>query len=149
MRPSPNQDFTVSITVDQTPEEAFHAINDVRGWWSGDIEGPTAELGGEFSYRYKDLHYSKQKVTELVPGERVVWQIVDSRLRFVPNEREWDGTRVVFDIARRGDQTEIRFTHAGLVPADACFGDCSRAWTSYIRGSLRRLITAGRGNPDA
>jgi hypothetical protein len=28
-----NQDFTAAFTVDQTPEEAFAAINNVRGWW--------------------------------------------------------------------------------------------------------------------
>ena len=27
-----HQDFTASFTVDQTPEAAFAAVNDVRGW---------------------------------------------------------------------------------------------------------------------
>ena len=143
-----NRDFTVSITVDQTPEEAFEAIVDVRGWWSGEIDGPTDQLGGEFSYRYQDLHYSKQKVTELVPGKKVVWLIVDSHLGFVEDKREWNGTRVVFDITRKGGKTEVRFTHAGLVPAHECYSDCSDAWSSYIRGSLKSLIATGRGKPN-
>jgi hypothetical protein len=143
-----SQDFTTTFSVDQTPEEAFEAITHVRGWWSGAIDGPTDELGGEFTYRYEDLHYSKQKVTELVPGKRVVWLVLDSYLEFIEDKREWNGTRVTFDIARKGDKTEVRFTHAGLVPAHECYGACSSAWSSYIRGSLRSLIATGKGQPN-
>jgi Activator of Hsp90 ATPase homolog 1-like protein len=143
-----NRDFTTTFSVDQTPEEAFEAITNVRGWWSGELDGPTDELGGEFTYRYQDLHFSKQKVTELVPGKRVVWLVLDSYLEFVEDKREWNGSRVIFDIARKGDKTEVRFTHAGLVPAHECYGACSSAWSSYIRGSLRSLIATGKGSPN-
>jgi hypothetical protein len=143
-----NQDLTITLRVDETPEEAFTAITNVRGWWSGEIEGPTDELGGEFTYRYQTLHSSRQRITELVPGKRVVWLVVDSHLDFVDDKREWDGTRVIFDITPRGGKTEVRFTHEGLAPTRACYDACSDAWGSYIRSSLRKLITTGRGQPN-
>ena len=142
------QNLTTAFTVDQTPEQAFAAINDVRGWWSGEIEGATDKLGDEFTYRYKNLHYSKQRITELTPGKKVVWLVLDSHLDFVKDKTEWNGTRITFDIAAKGDQTEVRFTHVGLAADHECFGACSDAWGFYITGSLRNLIAEGKGQPN-
>jgi len=138
------QNFSTTFTVDQTPQEAFAAINNVRGWWSGEIEGGTGKLGDEFTYRYQDLHYSKQKLTELIPGKKVVWLVSDARLNFTKDKTEWTGTEITFEISEKGDKTEIRFTHLGLVPQAECFNACSNAWGFYINGSLRSLIATGK-----
>ncbi len=142
------QNFTATFTVNQTPEEAFAAINNVRGWWSGEIEGSTDKLGAEFTYRYKDVHYSKQKITEFIPGKKVVWLVLDGFLNFVEDKSEWKGTNITFEVSKKGDKTEVRFTHVGLVPEYECFNACSNAWGTYIKGSLRSLITTGKGQPN-
>jgi len=139
--------FTATISVPQSPEEVFAAVNDVRGWWSGEIKGRTDQLGAEFEYRYKDVHRSTQKITELVPGKKVVWHVTDAHLGFVDDTREWNGTDIVFEIARKGDRSELRFTHVGLTPAVQCYGGCSNAWGFLVSDSLRSLITRGKGEP--
>ena len=135
-------DFSVAFTVPQSPDEVFAAINNVRGWWSGDIEGSTDELGAEFTYRYEEMHRSKQRITEVVPARRVAWHVLDGYLEFVKDKTEWTGTDITFDISQVAGGTEVRFTHVGLVPDYECYGACSNAWGSYINGSLRSLITA-------
>lgn len=139
--------FTTSIVVDQSPHEVFDAINDVRGWWSGEIDGRTDQLGAVFEYRYEDVHRTTQKITEWVPGKRVVWHVTESYIGFVDDPEEWNGTDIVFEIARKGGKTELRFTHVGLVPAIACYGKCEGAWTFLVQESLRDRITKGRGKP--
>lgn len=144
-----DRSLTYTFTVDQSPEEVFAAINNVRGWWSGNFEGDTDKLGSEFTYRYKDLHYSKQKILELVPGKKVVWQVLDSCLNFVADKTEWNGSQIVFTISPKAGKTEVRFTHRGLEPQHACYDACSNAWGSYITGSLKNLIASGQGQPNA
>jgi Activator of Hsp90 ATPase homolog 1-like protein len=142
------KNFTTAISMDQTPEEVFDAINNVRGWWSEEIEGSTDKTGVTFKFRYKDLHRSTQKITEWVPGKKVVWHVVDSRLAFVKDKDEWNGTDIVFDIAKKGGKTELRFTHVGLVPALECYEACKDGWGFYIKNSLKGLITTGKGQPE-
>ncbi|HUE20952.1 MAG TPA: SRPBCC domain-containing protein [Bryobacteraceae bacterium] len=141
-------DYTTSFTVDQTPEEVFDAINNVRGWWSEEIDGSTDELCAEFTFHYKNVHRTTQKITELAPGKKAVWHVVESHINFVEEKTEWKGTDIVFEIAKKDDKTELRFTHVGLVPAFECYGDCSGAWGFYINDSLRSLITTGKGQPN-
>ena len=139
-----NQNFTTTFSVDQTPEEIFKAINNVRGWWSEEIEGGTDTLGAEFKNHYKDVHRCKMKITEFVPGQKVVWVVLDSYFNFTEDKTEWKGTKVIFEVSKIDDKTQLRFTHEGLVLEYECFNVCSNAWGSYINGSLRSLITTNR-----
>jgi len=141
--------FTTICSVDRTPKQAFDAINNVRGWWSGQIEGDTDVLGAEFTYRVPGVHYCRMRITELIPGKRVVWHVLDSDLSYTKARTEWNGTDITFDITRRKDgKTEVRFAHVGLVPAYECYDDCSTAWGALVKGSLRKLIATGRDQPN-
>jgi uncharacterized protein YndB with AHSA1/START domain len=142
------QNFTTSFTVDHSPEEVFKAINNVRGWWSGEVDGDAGKAGAEFTYRYKNMHRSTQRVTAFVHGKKLVWHVTDAELTFVKDKKEWIGTDIVFEIARKGNKTELRFTHVGLVPAFACYGGCSGAWGELVGRNLRNLITTGKNQPD-
>ena len=139
--------FSRSLLTDRSPEAVYQAVTDVDRWWSELIEGKTAAAGDEFIYRHKDLHYSKQKLTESVPGQRVVWLVTNSRLSFIDDQDEWTGTTVHFDISRQGDKTKLVFTHEGLIPQLECYDACSKGWT-YYTDSLFNLISKGEGFPD-
>lgn len=141
-------DFTTTIRVNKTPQEVFNAINSPGGWWSQSIEGITDKEGKVFTYHYQDMHYCKIKLEELVPGKKVVWRVLDNYFHFTKDKSEWKDTQIIFDISPNGKQTEMRFTHEGLVPDYECFEVCQSAWTGYITKSLHDLITTGKGAPN-
>jgi hypothetical protein len=142
------KDFSTTLLLDQSPHEVFSAVTNPRAWWSVAIEGRTAKLNDEFIFEVKGVHYSKQKLTEVVPDKRVVWLVTESNMTFIKDRHEWTGTKVVFDISKEGDKTKLIFTHEGLVPEGECYSACMPAWTQYIETSLHRLITTGRGTPN-
>ena len=141
-------DFTTTLLVDQTPKEVFHAITNVRAWWSEEIEGSTDKLNETFTYHYKDVHNCKMKLIELIPGKKVVWLVLDNYFSFTKDKSEWKGTKLSFEISEKNGKTQIRFTHIGLVPEYECFDICTNAWSQYIQQSLLSLITTGKGQPN-
>lgn len=143
------QDFTTTILVSETSKQVFDAVNNVRGWWSEEIEGGTEKLNDAFDYHYEDVHRCKMRITASVPGEKVTWLVLDNYFKFTKDKSEWTGTKIIFEISRQGDKTQLRFTHQGLVPEYECFDICKNAWTTYIRKSLFSLITTGKGQPNA
>lgn len=140
--------LNLTLRVDTTPADVFNAINNPRAWWSETIGGKTSELNDEFTYRHKDIHYSKQKLVEVVPGKKLVWLVTDSHLSFLQHKTEWNDTQICFEISQSGSQTIIQFTHVGLQPDCECFDACSQGWGHYVGKSLQSLIDTGKGYPD-
>src|SRR5687767_7108911 len=143
-----NQNFTITILVDQSPKEVFNAVNNVREWWSEEIEGNTEKLNDEFTYHYKDVHISKMKLIEVIPDKKVVWLVIDNHFNFTKDINEWKGNKIIFEIEQKDNKTQLKFTQVGLVPQYECYDICREAWSNYINNSLRSLIATGKGQPN-
>jgi uncharacterized protein YndB with AHSA1/START domain len=139
------QDFTTMFLAEATSQQVFDAVNNVRGWWSENIEGNTDKAGDIFTYHYQDVHICTIKITECIPGKRVVWHVLNNHFNFTKDKSEWKGTDVVFEIAEKDGKTQLTFTHQGLVPEYECYNVCHDAWMHYIQDSLKSLILTGKG----
>jgi uncharacterized protein YndB with AHSA1/START domain len=143
------KDFTISLLVDQTTEEVFNAITNVRAWWSGyyseELVGNAEKLHHEFSFRAgPNVHYSKQKLVEVVPNKKIVWLVTESNLSFLEQTDEWTGTKVIFEIAKKGEKTQLTFIHQGLTSEVECYDACAPAWTQYVQNKLLPLIETNK-----
>src|ERR1019366_7060869 len=104
-----DHDFTTTVSVGQTPHEAYSAILNVDGRWTGSNEGKCDEVGDEFIHRDGEAHYCKLRVTGLAPNKRVTWLVLDNHFTFVENQDEWKDTQITFEIAAAEGQTQVRF----------------------------------------
>ena len=139
------QDYSAHIGADVSAQEAFKGINDVKEWWSEAMEGSSARLNDVFTVRFGAEVYITLKVVEWVPDKKVVWLVTDCNKPWLKNKKEWNGTKIAFDISAEGDSARIGFTHIGLVPEVECYSVCSNAWDQYIKGSLFKLLTKEKG----
>lgn len=141
------KDFSCSFVTSKSAAAIYEGILDVPGWWSENIEGSPGALGMEWVYDNRPVHLARFRVAELVPGRRVVWEVIENMLSFVKDQSEWVGDRLVFEISPESSGHRLTFTQEGLTPADQCYDICDNAWTGYIAGSLRARIEVGKGSP--
>jgi len=142
------QDYNITLTVSATPQEVFKSINSVTKWWTENLEGRSQDLNDEFTVRFGDVHVSTQKLVEVIPNKKVVWLVTDSNLNFIEDRQEWTNTKVSFELFKHDNETQIHFTHIGLVPEVECYQLCVKGWDYFIKGSLLKLLTEGEGRPD-
>lgn len=74
--------------------------------------------------------------------------MLDASLTFVKNKDEWKGSDIIFEIAKKDDKTDLRFTHKGLMWEFECYDACSNAWNMLVNGNLRNLIITGKNQPS-
>jgi hypothetical protein len=142
-----HESLRIVINVDKTPEEVYEAINNVRGWCTGCIVGATTKVGDVWVYCYPNIHFTKLKVTQLVPDKKVVWHVLDSYIDVDGDKEEWTGTDIIFDINKTSKGAKVTFTHFGLVPSFVCYEGCKEGWSFYINESLSSFISIGKGDP--
>jgi len=142
------QNYQSSIAAEVTPAEAFDGISRVNEWWAKNIEGNTKNLNDVFTVHFSNGTFVTFKVTESVPGEKIVWQVTDCFLPWLKDKTEWTGTSVVYEIVPSGNETRVTMTHVGLVPEIECFEGCEAGWNRYFKSSLFKLLTENAGVPQ-
>jgi len=140
-----NNNFSCSIAVSISAEEALKKISNVPAWWGIAFTGSAEKQGDEFVVKMGGDSFFNFTVTELIPGKKAAWLVNDCYMPWYSDKKEWAGTRLVFDVAEDNGVTTVTFTHEGLTPDVECYKDCEPGWTHWIRTSLFSYLTTGEG----
>jgi hypothetical protein len=104
---------SVAIHVAKSSDEVFNNLIDLTKWWPEEFIGENFKINSEFVLKTGEGHYSKNKVIEFVPNEKVVWLVTESNRK--EDNFDWSGTKMIFELMDKGDNTEIKFTYYGVV----------------------------------
>lgn len=140
------ESFSYSFVTSKPATEVFRILLDVKRWWSGlyeeTIDGKSQKTGDEFTFKAGGgVHYSKQKLVELIPDQKIEWLVTESVLSFLKHRGEWNDSMIRFELAADGKNTRVTFTHEGLVPQIECYDSCASAWTNYL-DNLKEALKA-------
>ncbi|HVU56121.1 MAG TPA: SRPBCC domain-containing protein [Puia sp.] len=138
--------YQKSIMVNVTPQEAYEGIKDVQGWWARKVEGRSRERWDVFTVRF-GATFVTFEIMEDVPEKKIVWDVRDCNLHWIKDKKEWNGTRVVFEIEPAGEGTKVTMTHEGLAPGAECYEDCRLGWNEHFGESLVSFLTEQAGQP--
>jgi len=118
--------------------DALTTLDGLRSWWTTDTTGDPG-LDGVIVFRFGGDDGFDMAVRELVPGKRVLWEVV-------AGPEEWIGTEVEFDITQEEDWTIVLFEHRGWREAVEFMNHCSTRWATFLL-SLIEVVETGSGRP--
>src|SRR5689334_17988248 len=139
--------YYAEINVNVSAGEAFEKINQVSQWWTANLEGSSAKINDVFTVHFGET-FVTFKIVDLVPNNTVVWLVTDCHLHWLTDKKEWNGTKIVWEVSSKNKTTCVGMTHLGLMPGIECYDQCNAGWNYFIKESLFSLITEEKGFPD-
>ncbi len=140
--------YTRTLHIQASPHELYEAVTTVpglKGWWSDD----TVANNGDLTVRFGRENFQTLRLVDPTPDKSVVWEWIAQHFPVEGTSQtdEWVGTRVSFAIQANPDgSSTLVFTHQGLTPQLACYGQCNAGWNPFL-GSLTRYLEQGTGTP--
>ena len=142
-----NKNFHCSVVVGVPVGEAYNAVKSrISEWWGKEVEGSSQELNDIFTVHFGKTS-GKCRISGLVPGKKITWDVIDCYLDIFKDKTQWNGTSIVWEFNPQMEGTEITMTHVGLTPEKECYLDCEGGWSFFVKQSLYNLLTTGKGNP--
>src|SRR4051812_44676878 len=111
-----NENYQISINTNASAKAAFENINNVAGWWTKNIEDNSKKLNDVFTVRFGETFVTFQ-ITEFVSYKKIAWLVTDCNLHWLNDKKEWNNTKIDWQISEEDDATKITMTHDGLIPA--------------------------------
>jgi uncharacterized protein YndB with AHSA1/START domain len=137
-------DIVHEFHIKAAPGRVFDAIATQEGlssWWTRDTEAQS-KIGSVavFGFGKRSLIF-RMAIQTLDRGRLIAWHCIG-------DHEEWKDTRLTFDLqpGATGNDTVMRFKHAGWRSAEGWLGSCSYTW-AHVLGRLKSYAETGERSP--
>lgn len=135
-------DILHQVGLQTSREDVFQALTEQSGlksWWSEhSVIEPRVGSLAKVSF-YNNAVTFEFRITELVPGEKVVWSLEGG-------PPDWLETVITWNLSAEEGQTMLNFVHSGFASTGGNFASVNYNWGWYIT-SLKFLLEKGKGMP--
>jgi hypothetical protein len=115
----------------------------LAGWWTNDTRG-VSKVGEILNFHFtkgdEEIGRFDMKVLELVPNQRVRWEVVGGM-------GEWIGTKMHFELKVEGEYVIVLFKHGDWKEPSEGMHHCTTKWAIFMM-SLKLLCESGKGSPS-
>lgn len=142
--------YTREIVVSNSPNAAYRALTlEFDKWWTPGSNS-IRSVDDTVTFRF-DSTYWIMRAKILVPNEYVELECVEAHHvhEGLPPSilKEWEGSKLKWNIEKRGEKISIAFVHEGLVPTLGCYDICEAGWDHFFVESLKDYLDKGKGDP--
>jgi len=144
-----HDDYTRNIVVLSTPNAAYKALtSEFDKWWTLDTDS-LSTVGDTIKFKF-DTTYWVMRANTLSPNYIELECIEAHHIHDgLPSSilKEWEGTKLKWEIQEQDGNTKISLTHEGLIPSLDCFEICKEGWDYFFVTSLKKYLNEGKGSP--
>ena len=129
------------LIVQSSPEKIYKALTTKTGvanWWTVQTEIGD-KVGDTNVFDFGERYHNEMRISDLQSQSRVEWLCEKG-------DREWIGTKLVFEIEERESNCILRFFHKEWREETDFFASCNYQWGYYLR-SLKLYCESGKGTP--
>jgi len=114
---------------------AISSKEGLNAWWTEDAEAEP-RLGGKYVFYFAEHSIQwEAEVSKYVPNKSFEWT-------FTKADADWMGTRVGFELEKKGDVYHVYFSHKGWPEANEHMYISNYCWALYLR-LLKRYVERG------
>lgn len=134
-------DIFQHFPIKSSARQVFDAVSTPSGldaWWTKTSSGKPDE-GAEYTLGFGPGYDWRAKVVRSIPGH-------EFELELIGADRDWQGTRLGFELDESDGATQVRFHHAGWPESNDHYRVSCYCWSMYLR-LLKRYVERGETVP--